>query len=53
MLFYSCLSVDEFKLSSSYKFISTFNINVLNFNIDVLSSFELLLILSSALIIAK
>jgi len=46
MLFCSCLSVDELKLSS-------FHESVLTFNVDVLNSSELLLILSFTLIIAK
>jgi len=46
MSFCSCLPVDEFKLSSSHKFVSTFNV-------DVLSSSELLFILSLMLIIVK
>jgi len=53
MSFCSSLSVDKLKLSSFYKFISTFNVDVLNSNVDVLNSSELLFILSLALIIAR
>jgi len=46
MLFCSCLSVDELKLSLFHKFVSTSNV-------DVFNSSEVLFILSLALIIAK
>jgi len=54
MSFCSCLLVDELMLSSSYKFISIFNVNFLISIIDVLNSdAELLLLLSFALLFAK
>ncbi len=54
MLFCSCLLVDELMLSSSYKFISIFNVDFLISIIDVLSSdAELLLLLSFTLLFAK
>ncbi len=54
MLFCSYLLVDELMLSSSYRFISIFNIDFLISIIDVLSfDAELLLLLSFALLFAK
>ncbi len=54
MSFCSCLLVDEFMLSSSYKFISIFNIDFLISIINVLNSdAELLLLLSFTLLFAK
>ncbi len=54
MSFCSCLLVDELILSSSYRFISIFNVDFLIFIIDILSSdAELLLLLSFALLFAK
>ncbi len=54
MSFCSCLLVDELMLSSSYRFISIFNVNFLISIINVLSSdAELLLLLSFTLLFAK
>jgi len=54
MLFCNCLLVDKFMLSSSHKFISIFNVDLLISIVNILSSdAELLLLLSFALLFAK
>jgi len=54
MSFYSCLLVDELMLSSSHRFISISNVDLLISIVDVLNSdAELLLLLSFASLFAK
>jgi len=54
MLFCNCLLVDKLMLSSFYKFVSIFNVDLLISIVDVLSfDAELLLLLSFALLFAK